>query len=124
MNLRNMISTLPISEASVKVYRSSITFNASAVSLLKLEDDSYVSFMVDADALQQGRFRCYVSRNRKGVDSYPLHRRGSQMTVNSARLARMVADGFNGDGTYRICPEDSYIINGVEWFNIYHKNYK
>lgn len=124
MNLRNMVNTLPLSEASVRVYRSSLIFNASAVSLLRLDDDSFVSFKVDADALSQGRFRCYVSRCPKGVDAFPLHRKSGQMTVNSSCLARRLSEGLNGDGIYRICPEDSYIINGIEWFNIYHKNYK
>lgn len=124
MNLRNMVDTLPVSEASVRVYRSTLIFNASAVSLLRLDDDSFVSFKVDADALALGRFRCYVSKTSKGVDAFPLHRKASQMVVNSSCLARKLADGLNGDGIYRICPEDSYIINGIEWFNIYHKNYK
>lgn len=117
--LVNLINDAPRTEPLLRIYKSYMTFNASAVKLLGLTDGDKV----------------YIGRNARDCNnlyvgkalmkqSYAVWRRDNTFILYSAPLSRTVAQWLEGTGTYRICPEDKMDDGfGNIFYNIFKKKY-
>ena len=120
MELVLLTKELPEAEPKIRVYDHYAVFNASAVSLMGLQDGDYVQFAHPAYGFRK---ETYVRRTGKAVGSYITRKRKGTMRVSSRKLATLLAERLEGNGCYRICPENPIPDEDGKWYNIFFKNY-
>lgn len=120
MELVLLTKGLPETEPKIRVYDQYVVFNAAAVELLGLKDGDYVQFAHPAYGFKK---ETYVRRTGKTVGSYVARKRTCTMRVSSRRLASLLAERLNGQGCYRVCPEDTVPDDDGMWYSIFFVNY-
>lgn len=117
--LVNLTNDAPRTEPLLRVYNNYMVFNAHAVSLLGLKDGDKVYIGRDERAANN----LYVGKAQM-KQSYAVWRRNNTFLIYSAPLARKVASWLDGNGTYRICPEDTRNDDrGNIFYNIFKRKY-
>ena len=120
MELVLLTKGLPETEPKVRIYGHYAVFNAAAVALLELQDGDYVQFAHPAYGPKK---ETYVRKTAKTVGSYIARKRKNTMRVSSVKLSTLLAERLDGNGCYRICPEENvYDVDGT-WYSIFFKNY-
>lgn len=117
--LVSLTTEAPRTEPLLRIYRNYMTFNAHAASLLGLSDGDKVYIGRNE---RQGN-NLYVGKARM-KQSNIIVRRGYTFLLHNAELSRAVAGWLEGEGTYRICPEDCMEDGaGNIFYNIFKKKY-
>ena len=111
---------LPEVEPKIRVYGQYVVFNAAAVALMGLHDGDYVQFAHPAYGMKK---ETYVRKTKKTVGSYIARSRRCTMRVSSRKLSALLGARLDGNGCYRICPEDAVPDDDGTWYNIFFKNY-
>ena len=107
-------------EPLLRVYDSKIVLNAAASTLLKLNDDSCLSFKADE---RETSSHVYVGNVPSARQCYPVRKRAKTYFVTDSNLARRLAERLQGNGTYRISKEDNIEYSGVTYYNIFFRKY-
>lgn len=117
--LVNLTNDAPRTEPLLRIYANYMTFNAHAASLLGLKEGDKVYIGRE----ERMANNLYVGRAQM-KQSYAVAKRDNTFIVYSAPLARTVAGWLEGNGTYRICPEDKIEdVAGNKFYNIFKKKY-
>lgn len=120
MELELLSKRLPETEPKVRVYGHYAVFNAAAVALLGLVDGDYVQF---AKPVYGFRNETYVRKTKKAYGAYVARKRKGTMRVSSRKLALLLAERLDGNGCYRVCPENPVEDNDGTWYNVFFVNY-
>lgn len=120
MELVLLTKVLPETEPKIRIYGHYAVFNAAAVAMLGLEDGDYVQF---AHPLYGFKKETYVRKTDKTVGSYIARKRKGTMRVSSRKLSILLAERLEGNGCYRICPEEKVDDPDGTWYSIFFKNY-
>ena len=122
MELVSPESHIPDDEPKVRVYDNYVVLNAAAVSLLGIDDGDYVQLWTSKHEKMNGKHFIYIGRTRR-IFGYAVRQRAKTMRINSRPLARRLMEVLDGCGCYRICPEDTQVVDGEIRYNIFFKNY-
>jgi len=120
MELVLLTKGLPETEPKLRIYGHYAVFNAAAVALLGLEDGDYVQFAHPAYGFRK---ETYVRKTSKPVGSYIARKRKETMRVSSRKLSELLAERLEGNGCYRVCPEEVVKDEDGDWYSIFFKNY-
>ena len=119
MQLVNLTNDAPRTEPLLRIYGNYMTFNAAASRLLGLTDGDRIYIGRDERACNN----LYVGKATL-KQSRSVTRRSHSFIVYCAPLARQVAGWLEGQGTYRICPEDTQVDGaGNIYYNIFKRKY-
>lgn len=123
MELVSITSQVPESEPKLRIYPNYAVLNASAVSLLDLKHGDYVQFACPKIDRGSGRPELYVRKTTRILGSVCVRARGKTMILGSRKLAASLIEILNGEGCYRVCPEDTIDDKDGKFFNVFFRNY-
>lgn len=121
MDFEKLIHSAPNKEALIRIYPTYCSFNKAAADLLGLTKDSLINIYIDRQQKLSGRIRLYIGKEQS--NAFHLIQRGSSFLIQSRPLVKRLAECLQGNGTYRICPEDNTIKEGNIYYNIFFKRY-
>lgn len=109
--MRELRNIMTASDARITILRGRIRLSSRACMILGIRPaEPYVTFHEDF-----GKIFIANAHSPSGYRTTPLQRRAE---LNSAKLARILADSLNGYGIYRIMEEDYTFVNGTACYRI------
>jgi hypothetical protein len=122
--LISISNKIPETEPKLRVYPNYVSINAAGVRLLGLESGDYIQINTSVVAQLTGRKNYYIGKPKLDIiGAYPVARRGRTMLIHSRHLSQKLIALLDGEGCYRICPEDKVATKDATWYNIFFKNY-
>lgn len=120
MELIPITKRIPEKEPKLRIYNYYVVLNAAAVNLLGIENGDYVQF---SHPLYGFRKETYIRKTKVAVGSYVARKRKGTMRVASVKLATLLRERLDGNGSYRICPEVTVEDKDGTYYSIFFKNY-